>query len=380
MTYHRSPGLLFLLTLSLMPSMPHSATAASIERRPFGKVGEQEVELFTFKGSDGSSVSITNYGGIIQSINVPDRTGKLADVALGYNNLEGYLAKTPYFGCITGRYANRICKGKFTLDGKEYSLALNNETNALHGGKVGFDKKVWKPEVKGSTLNLYYTSPAGEEGYPGKLDVHVAYTFAKHALSIAYEATTDAPTVVNLTNHCYFNLAGEGSGKTILDHKIQILADRFTPVDATLIPTGIASLEGTPLDFRKLTAIGERIGQDHPQLKFGLGYDHNYIVQDQRSEKPKLVALVQEPTTGRTMEVLTTEPGVQFYCGNFLDGSITGKSGKPYAHRMGLCLEAQIFPDSPNNQNKGPGYTNAVLRPGEKYRQVTVYRFGTEKQ
>lgn len=372
-----------LLTLLLMSASAHSAP--SVECRPFGKVGEQEVNLYTLDSGHGARVSITNYGGIITSILVADREGKVADIALGYANLEGYLAKTPYFGAITGRYANRIAKGKFTLDGKEYTLALNNNENSLHGGVIGFDKRVWKPEpgknAAGPFLRLSYTSPDGEEGYPGTLECHVTYSLtADNALHIAYTATTDAPTIVNLTNHSYFNLAGEGSGKTILDHQIRIQADRFTPVDPTLIPTGIASLDGTPFDFRKLTAIGERIGQDHPQLKYGLGYDHNYVVQDRRSETPKSVALVVEPTSGRTLEVLTTEPGLQFYCGNFLDGTITGKSGKPYAHRTGLCLEAQIFPDSPNNQNKGPGYTSAVLRPGEVYRQETVYRFGTDKK
>lgn len=374
------PAVFPALALLIMTPLSHSAP--SIESRSFGKAGEREVELFTLANDKGVQVSITNYGGIITSILTPDRDGKIKDIALGYNRLEDYLAGSPYFGCITGRYANRIAKGKFVLDGKEYSLTINNDPNHLHGGKVGFDKKVWQPAIRkdasGIHLDLSYTSPDGEEGYPGNLKVLVTYTLSNgNDLGIAYEATTDAPTILNLTNHSYFNLAGEGSGKTILDHQIRIEADRFTPIDETLIPTGIAPVDGTPLDFREMTAIGARIGQDHAQLKCGLGYDHNFVVQDCRSETPRLVAEVWEPATGRTLQVLTTEPGMQFYCGNFLDGSKIGKSGQPYQHRTGLCLETQIFPDSPNNQNKGPGYTSAVLRPGQTYRHVTVYRFGT---
>jgi len=371
-----------LLSLLVMNPTLHPASAGSMEWRPFGTVDGQEVELFTFTNANGIQVSITNYGGIVTSILAPDRNGELADIALGYDRAEDYLAGHPYFGSITGRYANRIAKGTFTLQGHEYGLAINNDPNHLHGGVEGFDKKIWKPRLVrnrlGPTLVLQYLSPDGEEGYPGNLDVEVTYTLTEdNALRIAYEATTDAPTVVNLTNHTYFNLAGEGSGETILNHELKILASRYTPVDETLIPTGIAPVEGTPLDFRTLTPIGKRIESDHPQLEFGLGYDHNFVIQTERSETPQLAAVVREPDSGRTLKVLTTEPGLQFYTGNFLDGSNVGKSGKPYEHRTGFCLEAQIFPDSPNPEGKGPGYTSAVLEPGETYRQVTVYRFGT---
>lgn len=379
---HRFLVLPFIALLLMSSSAP---SAPVITSRPFGSVDSQEVNLYTLANDHGFQVSITNYGGTITSILAADRSGQVADVALGYQRLEDYLAGSPYFGCITGRYANRIRQGKFTLNGREYKLAINNETNHLHGGKVGFDKKVWQPTTRcdagGAHLELRYTSPDGEEGYPGTLEVQVTYTLTdQNELRIAYSAGTDAPTVLNLTNHCYFNLAGEGSGKTILDHQIQIQADEFTPVDATLIPTGIASLDGTPLDFRKMTAIGERIAQDHPQLQFGRGYDHNYVVQKGRSEAPNWVATVLEPVSGRTLKVFTTEPGMQFYCGNFLDGTKTGKSGQPYHHRTGLCLETQVFPDSPNQHNKVPGYTSALLQPGETYRHVTIYRFGTDRE
>ncbi len=365
-------------------SVPNAQAGGSIEWKPFGKVGEEEVQLYTLTNSHGASISITNYGGIVTSIRVPDRDGNLADVALGYNKVEDYVAGSPYFGCITGRYANRIAKGKFAIDGQEYTLAINNEPNHLHGGEKGFDKQIWKSRaVSGNarcSLILTHTSPDGDEGYPGNLSMRVIYTFTdENALRITYYAETDKPTVVNLTNHTYFNLAGEGSGENILGHRMKIIADKFTPVDETLIPTGVASLDGSPLDFRQATPIGRRIEEDNEQLKFGLGYDHNYVVNETKLEKPKLVAQVTEPKSGRVLRVLTTEPGLQFYCGNFLDGTNVGKSGKPYEHRTGFCLEAQVFPDSPNNHNKGEGYTSALLKPGETYRQTTVYRFDVAK-
>lgn len=349
--------------------------------KDFGKVENQTVKLYTLTNSSGASVSITNYGGIVTSIMVPDKDGKLGDVALGYDSVEKYVEGSPYFGAITGRYANRIKEGKFTIDGTEYTLAINNEPNALHGGLKGFDKVIWDAESieteYGAALVLTYISEDGEEGYPGKLGTEVIYTWTdENALRIDYQAMTDKTTVINLTNHTYFNLAGEGSGKTILDHILQINAERYTPVDETLIPTGeLAPVEGTPFDFRNPTPIGQRIEEENEQLTFGLGYDHNYVLAMERQTNPQLAAVVQEPTTGRVLEVLTTEPGLQFYCGNFLDGTNVGKSGKPYEHRTGFCLEAQIFPDSPNKGSQEGGYTSALLHPGDTYTQTTIYRF-----
>jgi len=355
--------------------------ADGIEVSNFGTV-ETEVDLYTLTNASGASVSITNYGGIVTSIIVPDKDGNLGDVALGYDKVEKYVEGSPYFGCITGRYANRIRNGKFSIDGKEYTLAINNDPNHLHGGEVGFDKVIWNAEPfsskAGNGLKLTRVSPDGEEGYPGNLSCTVIYTWTDdNELKIDYEATTDAPTVLNLTNHSYFNLAGEGSGKTVLDHQMQILADKYTPVDETFIPTGIASLEGTPLDFQEPTAIGARIKEDHEQLKFGLGYDHNYVLTKGATEGAELAARVKEPTTGRVLEVYTTEPGLQFYGGNFLDATNIGKSGKAYEYRTGFCLETQIFPDSPNQSDK-EGYTSALLEPGETYTHSTVYKFLAE--
>jgi aldose 1-epimerase len=374
-----------LIASFAMTSLPPASSGAEPEAVPFGEAAGQPVQLFTLKNARGMQVSLTNFGGIVTSILVPDRTGAVADVTLGYSRLEDYLAGSPYFGCITGRYANRIAKAAFTLDGQTHRLAANNGENHLHGGLAGFDKKVWA--ARAATVDghpaviLTHTSPDGDEGYPGALAMTVTYLLRDdNALEIRYEATTDRPTVVNLTNHAYFNLAGEGSGRTILDHVVRIAADRFTPTDAGGIPTGIASVEGTPLDFRRPTRIGERIGQAHEQLVNGKGYDHNYVVGEGRAPEPRLVAEVTEPTSGRMLQVLTTEPGLQFYVGNYLDGSNVGKSGRPYAYRTGFCLEAQVFPDSPNQAGNVPGYTSARLNPGETYRQTTVYRFGVANQ
>tara|TARA_R110002096_G_scaffold215310_15_gene403190 strand:+ start:9648 stop:10763 length:1116 start_codon:yes stop_codon:yes gene_type:complete len=361
----------------------NSFASGSITWKPFGKVDDQDVKLYTLTNSNGVSVSITNYGGIVTSILVPDQNGILGDVVLGYHSVEEYVAGSPYFGCITGRYANRIANGKFSIDGKEYQLAINNPPNHLHGGEKGFDKQIWEARAvagkERSSVILTHTSPDGDEGYPGNLKMRVIYTLThQNALRIQYYAESDKKTVVNLTNHTYFNLAGEGSGD-ILKHRMRIVAGRYTPVDENLIPTGIALLDGTPLDFRKATPIGKRIGEDHDHLKFGLGYDHNYVVGDARQETPSLVAVVTEPNSGRMLKVFTTEPGLQFYSGNFLDGSNVGKSGKAYEYRNGFCLEAQIFPDSPNHENKGEGYTTAILKPGKTYTQTTVYRFDVVK-
>jgi len=349
----------------------------SIKKQSFGKTEEGVlVNLYTFTNENGMEVKITNYGGIIVSIRVPDRNGKLGDVVLGYDSLDGYIEKSPYFGSLIGRYGNRIAYGKFTLDGVEYSLAQNNGENHLHGGLKGYDKVVWQAEeVKSEStvgLKLNYLSNNGEEGYPGNLDITVNYTLTnENELKIDYSAKTDKKTVINLTNHSYFNLAGQGD---ILDHKLMIKADRFNPVDKGLIPTGeLKEVKGTPMDFTQPAAIGARINEDDEQLVFGGGYDHNWVLN--RTDKNlALIAIVIEPTTGRIMEVLTTEPGLQFYSGNFLDGTITGKGKMVYEHRNGFCLETQHFPDSPNNSD----FPSVVLNPGEQYQHKTIYKFSTE--
>jgi aldose 1-epimerase len=354
--------------------------ATRIERKPFGKAPTGEsVELFTFARVGAPTVAITNLGGHIVSILAPDLGGRVADVTLGYRDFAGYLGDTGYFGSLVGRYANRIAKGRFTLDGKTYTLATNNGPNSLHGGPTGFQKRVWTPRVvsgpDGDALELTYVSKDGEEGYPGTLTAKVVYSMRQDGgLAIDYTATTDAPTVVNLTNHAYFNLAGEGEG-TILGHEMQIEADAYTPVDATLIPTGkLQPVEGTPFDFRKPVAIGARIDAADEQLKAGGGYDHNFVLRGGKGEL-RLAARVREPKSGRVLEVLTTEPGIQFYSGNFLDGTVVGKSGKAYVRRGAFCLEAQHFPDSPNQ----PAFPSVVLRPGQTYRQTTVYRVTVER-
>lgn len=351
----------------------------SISKKEFGKLSDgKKVDLYTLVNQNGMRIKITNYGGIVVSLEVPDRNGKWADVVLGYDRLEDYLKNNPYFGCIIGRYGNRIAKGKFTLDGETYSLACNNPPNHLHGGNVGFDKVLWNAEPflneKGPGLRLTYKSPDGEEGYPGNLDVTVVYTLTPdNGLLIEYTATTDKPTIVNLTNHSYFNLSGMAS-PTILDHVLWIDADSFTPVDSTLIPAGkLQSVSGTALDFRKPTKIGERIEAKEIQIQYGQGYDHNFVLNGEMGTF-RLVSTVSEPGSGRKMEVWTTEPGLQFYSGNFLDGSIRGKKGIVYGHRSGFCLETQHFPDSPNR----PEFPSTVLRPGEIYQTKTMYRFLVE--
>jgi|TARA_B110000495_G_scaffold200559_1_gene216052 aldose 1-epimerase len=367
-----------ILALSALLPFASDAAKFSINAQPFGEVDGKSVQLYTLSNESGAKVSITNYGGTVTSLIVPDKNGTMGDVVLGFDTVDDYVEKSPYFGCITGRYANRISKGKFTLDGKEYTLATNNAPNHLHGGEKGFDKQVWKTNLGNDgdnpTLTLTYTSPDGEGGYPGTLTSTVTYTWTQNnALRIDYNATTDKPTVLNLTNHSYFNLAGEGS-ETVLDHKVQINADRYNPVDPTSIPTGIAPVKGTPFDFTIATPIGKRIEQDHEQLKNGKGYDHNYIMKDRRDGKLGVAAIVTESTSGRTLIVKTTEPGIQFYTGNFLDGP-KGKGGKVYNHRSALCLEAQTFPDSPNQKE----FPSPALRPGETYVQTTIYQLGVSK-
>lgn len=344
--------------------------------QPFGKTAEgEDVQIYTLTNSSGMEVRIMNYGGVIVSVKVPDKSGALSDVVLGCDTLDGYLKGVPYFGALVGRYGNRIAKGKFELDGQTYSLARNNGENALHGGLKGFDKVVWAAEPfekdGASGLVLKYTSADGEEGYPGKLDVTVTYTLtADNSIRIDYEAVTGKPTVVNLTNHSYWNLKDAGA-TPILDHEVMLNCDRFTPVDAGLIPTGeLKPVEGTPFDFRSPEKIGARIDADDEQIKRGGGYDHNFVI-NRTGEGLQLAAKVTEPTTGRVMEVLTMEPGVQFYTGNFLDGTITGKGGTIYQKRAGFCLETQHFPDSPNQ----PDFPSTTLRPGEIYKTTTVYKF-----
>ena len=350
-----------------------------ISIEPFGTMDGLSVERYTLKNAGGTEVRILTYGGIIQSISVPDRDGSLANVALGFATLDGYVGASPYFGCITGRYANRIAKGRFTLDGQTYELATNNGPNSLHGGARGFDKHVWDAsEVEGGGvgLRLRRTSPAGEEGYPGTLEAEVTYTLTDNdEVRIDYRATTDQTTVVNLTNHSYFNLGGEGTG-TVEDHELQISAVAYTPTDETAIPTGeIVPVAGTPFDFTVPTPIGARIRDATAQLVFAQGYDHNFVLDRPRPGDATLIraARLHDPRSGRTMEVSTTEPGLQVYSGNYLDGTLVGASGKTYRQGDGLALETQHFPDSPNQ----PHFPSTVLRPGEEYRSTTVYAFST---
>ncbi len=348
-----------------------------IKKEAFGTTPDgKAVELYTLTNTHGIEARIMTYGGIIVSLKTPDKSGHFADITLGFDTLAGYLNKNPFFGALVGRYGNRIAKAKFTLDGKEYKLAANNGPNALHGGLKGFDKVVWQAEPFEKTsevgLILKYTSVDGEEGYPGTLHVTVTYTLDdKNELSIDYHATTDKATPVNLTNHTYFNLSGEGSGN-ILGEELTLNADHYTPVDSTLIPTGkIASVHGTPFDFTKPFAIGARINDKDEQLGFGLGYDHNFVINRQG---PGLVwaARAYDPKSGRVLEVDTTQPGVQFYTGNHLDG-VHGRNGHIYNMRDAFCLETQHYPDSPNQ----PNFPLTILRPGQTYHQVTVWKFST---
>lgn len=351
---------------------------AGLKKEDFGKTADgQNVELYTLTNDSGVEARITNYGGIVVSLKTPDRNGKLDDIVLGFDNLDEYLKGHPFFGAIAGRYANRIGKGRFTLNGVEYKLAVNNGENHLHGGVKGFDKAVWKarqvPAKDGVALELTHFSKDGDEGYPGNLSVKVVYTLTgRNELKIDYSATTDKDTVINLTNHSYFNLAGQGNGD-ILNHQVMINADRFTPVDSGLIPTGeLRSVKGTPFDFTTPTAIGARVNQDDEQLNFGKGYDHNFALNGQAGTLRQAVK-VSEPTTGRVMEVWTTEPGVQFYIGNFLTER-AGKGGKVYDKRSGFCFETQHFPDSPNK----PNFPSAVLKKGGRYQTTTVFKFSAQ--
>lgn len=353
-------------------------TRPSVTRGAFGTMPDgQPIEVFTLTNARGVEVRAITYGGIITSIKVPDRAGRMADIVLGFDSIEGYFKDHPYFGAIIGRYGNRIAKGQFELDGRTYTLARNNGPNHLHGGLKGFDKVLWAGEPMSGKTGVVFsrTSPDGEEGYPGNLAVRVSYTLTNsNELVVDYLATTDKSTPVNLTQHTYFNLTGDGSAD-VLGHELTIDADRFTPVDDTLIPTGeLAPVQGTPFDFRKATAIGARINGAGTQLANGKGYDHNWVL-NRSGTGLSLAARVVEPTSGRTLEVRTQEPGLQFYTGNFLDGSITGKAGHVYKRRTGFCLETQHYPDSPNQ----PNFPSTILKPGQEYRTTTVFTFGVSK-
>ncbi len=350
-----------------------------MDKELFGKLSDgTDVYVYTLRNSRGMEARIINYGGILMSLKVPDKTGQQGDVVLGYDSLSRYVAKNPYFGALVGRYGNRIGEATFKLKGSVYKLAANNGPNSLHGGLKGFDKVVWNVDdaasKPGKSLVLSYISKDGEEGYPGILTVQVTYTVTdSNELRIAYRATTDKPTVVNLTHHSYFNLAGAGKGN-ILSHELMLNADKFTPIDATLIPTGeLKNVQGTPMDFRKPTAIGARIDKNDQQLKFGLGYDHNWVLNKKAGELT-LAARVFENASGRVMEVYTTEPGIQFYSGNFLDGSYVGKGEVKYEKRTGFCLETQHFPDSPNK----PNFPSTELDPGQTMTSTTIYKFSTQ--
>jgi len=382
---------LFMSSLALIAAFAASGiVSAATETSDWGKLSTgEEVKLFTMTNDNGMVVKVSNYGALVTSIIVPDKDGKMADVSLGFDSVEGYESDAcPYFGAVVGRYGNRIANGQFTIDGKKYQVTKNEkDITCLHGGKVGFNKRIWDVKSidheKAMILKCSLLVKDGTEGFPGNLDVVVTYVLPKkdNSLIVLYGAKTDKATPVNLTQHTYFNLKGAGD-ETILDHVLMLNADKFTPVDENLIPTGeLRDVAGTPFDFRKPTVIGSRIEQDDEQLKIGGGYDHNWVlnqpqsVEDFKNRKMECAASLYEPTTGRVMEVYTSEPGVQFYCGNFLDGTIKGKDGKSYARRSGMCLETQHFPDSPNQ----PNFPSTILRPGKEYQTVTIFRFDVKK-
>jgi len=374
------------LTVAAIGALNAEASSAhgspSITREAWGSTDEGQVFRYTLTNGHGMRVRILTYGGILQSIEVPDRRGRKANVTLGFNNLADYVAKSPYFGCITGRYANRIANGQFTLDGILYDdLPINNPPNSLHGGDRGFDKHNWATTTfnRGGDVGLVmtYTSPDGDQGYPGTLSTQVTYTLTRNnSIRMDYKATTDKATVVNLTNHAYWNLAGEGSGSAD-DHVVFLNAKRYTPVDTTLIPTGaLDPVAGTPMDFTRPTAIGARIRDNFEQLVIGRGYDHNWVLdrRDNTLTRLEVAARVVEPTSGRVLTVYTTEPGIQFYTGNFLDGTLYGTSGRAYRQGDGFALETQHYPDSPNHSN----FPTTELRPGQTYRTTTIYQFGVD--
>ncbi|MFN8421430.1 MAG: aldose epimerase family protein [Anaerolineae bacterium] len=369
-----------LVLVSNLISIRAQAQSGSVVKQAYGTTADGvAVDEYTLTNAAGAEVKIITYGGIVTSLKVPDRHGQLANVVLGFETLADYETKNPYFGGIIGRYGNRIANGKFSIDGTEYTLAANNAPNSLHGGTKGFDKRVWtgKEVQDGGNVGveLTYLSPDGEEGYPGNLSVKVVYTLtAANELRIDYSATTDKTTVVNLTNHSYFNLAGNGAG-AIYDHLLWVDADKYTPVDATLIPTGeLASVEGTPFDFRAAKTIGSGVRSSSEQMVLGRGYDHNFVLNRPADNSLALAARLYEANSGRTMEVWTMEPGVQIYTANFLDGTLVGSSGGMYRQGDAICLETQHFPDSPNQAD----FPSTLLNPGETYQTTTIYKFTTD--
>ncbi|MGW0337953.1 aldose epimerase family protein [Streptomyces sp. NPDC003011] len=354
----------------------HATGGRKPVKSPFGKLADgTKVQLWSLENG-GTRLKVLSYGGIVQSLEIPDREGRYANVCLGFDTIEDYVADSPYFGALIGRYGNRIARGRFALDGKSHQVSVNDGDNSLHGGTQGFDKRVWdvEPFTKGSDvgLYLYYTSADGEMGYPGTLRTKVTYTLTRQGdWRVDYEATTDKATVVNLTSHVYWNLAGESSG-TVYDHELRIDASRYTPVDAGLIPTGeLARVAGTPFDFRRTKTVGEDIRVAHQQLLYGKGFDHNWVLDKGITRRPEHVATLKDPSSGRTMRIATTEPGLQFYSGNFLDGTLVGTGGSVYRQGDALCLETQHFPDSPNQ----PSFPSTLLRPGQTYRTTTVHSF-----
>jgi aldose 1-epimerase len=373
-------ALILIGGLSLASSLSSQGMRGTIKKESFGKTtGGEQIDIYTLSNKKGMEVSITNFGATVVTLKVPDRAGKATDIVLGYDTLDGYEKGTSYFGATVGRYGNRIAGGKFSIDGKTYTLPKNNGENTLHGGIVGFNKKVWKArEIAskgGESLEMTYLSADGEEGFPGNLSTKVVFTLPadRNELKIDYAATTDKDTVLNLTNHSYFNLAGEGNGD-ILDHVMTLHAKQFTPVDKGLIPTGeLKNVAGTPMDFNNATAIGKRINESDEQLVFGKGYDHNWVLTRAGGSELSLAAEAYDPKSGRKLEVLTTEPGVQFYSGNFLDGA-KGKGNKPYPQRAAFCLETQHFPDSPNH----PNFPSTLLKPNAGFHSQTVFRFSAK--
>ena len=374
-------ALLFLGAVTTLP-YPTAEAKSKMQKQAFGKIQDgQSVDLYTLTNKYGMTVSISNFGGTLVSLKVPDRDGKMGDVVLGYDNPADYENGKAYFGGTIGRYGNRIAHGKFTLDGGVYSLPLNDGPNTLHGGVRGFNKHVWNARdvssSEGEALELTYVSKDGEEGFPGTLTVKVVYTLLadENAVKIDYTATTDKDTVLNLTNHSYFNLSGQGNGD-ILQHQLTLYASQFTPVDVTLIPTGkLQDVHNTPFDFLQPIAIGQRINMNDEQLKFGRGYDHNWVLDKKSPTAMGLAARAYDPQSGRVLEVSTTEPGVQFYSGNFLDGTVHGKDGKLYAYRSAFCLETQHFPDSPNQKN----FPSTLLQPGRTLHSTSIYKFTVQK-
>ncbi len=373
-----SPILLVIISLltTCTPGSTDEEPVATVTSESFGTLPDgTEANLFTLRNLNGLEMQVTNYGGIITSLKVPDKAGNFGDIMLGYDNLQGYVDNNPYFGAIIGRYGNRIARGKFVLDSTEYQLEVNNLGNHLHGGLTGFDKVLWDADTMinedGVGVKFSYTSKDMEEGYPGNLQTEVTYFLGNdNTLTFDYQATTDKKTVVNLTNHAYYNL---GNSENILDHELMLNADQYLEVDSTLIPVEIALVDDTPFDFRSAKSIGQDIDQHHIQLEHGGGYDHCWVI-NQTGEELALAATLFEPNSGRFMEVFTTEPGIQFYSGNFLDGTLTGKAGQTYEHRSGLCLETQHFPDSPNQ----PEFPSVVLNPGDIYSSKTVAKFSTK--